>query len=134
MHAQGGSIAALHGRKPGMQPPISASTQLLASSVPATPQSPCNLSPHLHQQPRQTCLLGHLSGSGRPGPPAAAPAAIEGQVSGSYEACSDRVDLPELQALSTHCPGDASGPHDEQQPQPHLRRSQRRRTGVRLGP
>ncbi len=102
--------------------------------MPATPQSPCNLSPRLHQQPRQTCLLHCLSGSSRPGPLASAPAAIDGHVSGSYEACSDRVDIPELQMLSTHCPGEAGGQHEEQLQQPHLRRSQRKRTGVRLSP
>ena len=119
---------AVHGRKPGMhiQPPAS-SCALLASSVPATPQSPCNGSPsRLQTLRRKPCEL----------PESAAAAALHAVPGGAdrgsrgqaCERAASVLQLLELHALSTHCSGEAAGlPSQAEQLQPQLRRSQRRR-------
>ena len=130
---QGGSILALHGRKPAVhiQPPTSGSSQLLASSVPATPVSPCNISSCAPRRKTNALLLESLS-SGTSDPevgtrPAASGAA---QAHAQKDQVSvSRVEMPDLHTLSTHCSRDA-GQQEEEQPQ--LRRSQRKRTGVKL--
>ena len=128
--AQGsGGIMAVHGRKPGMQvqPPPS-TCALLASSVPATPQSPCNASPSRLQ------ILRKKSSGVPEGIAVAAMQAVHGacgtgrgsSMEQGCERAASVLQLPELHALSTHCSTEAAGKasHEEQ---PQLRRSQRRR-------
>jgi hypothetical protein len=115
-------IMAVHGRKPGMQiQPASSCSALLASSVPATPQSPCNASP---TRPLPRKKAGLLPGAGQGGSQGTM-AALEHAA--SEDGAASRVVLPELHTLSTHC---SSQPGEEAQ-QPQLRRSQRRRACAR---